>query len=217
MKLIIPILFFAIMAFPLNLNSQESIEDEWITCNVPELDDSTFFKFFNDTVFIKILNDPDFENFTSFSTYTINEDTIIWKDLPSSGGCPLDDIGIYQFTIQNDSLSFVTISEDCDERVDVLSIAIFKRQILTSLDEEDEFEFEIFPNPVVDYLRINQTQNANFQYQIFDYHGQSVLEGSVMGSTSISLIDLKSGLYILQINSLQNNNYRRKNLIILKE
>jgi hypothetical protein len=58
----------------------------------------------------------------------------------------------------------------------------------------------IYPNPVDDYLKINDpNSNKNLSFQIFDLMGRSLLCKEEINNNSINVSTLKSGTYIIKI------------------
>lgn len=67
----------------------------------------------------------------------------------------------------------------------------------TSLEEIKEETFHLFPNPVCDFLHLESNLNID-QIKIFDLMGQSLLQKELStDSKEISLLQLRTGLYIL--------------------
>jgi hypothetical protein len=69
------------------------------------------------------------------------------------------------------------------------------------------FDFEIAPNPTVDYMNINlvSDKNANASYTILDVFGKNIANGTIelTKGTNTSLVDLNSltlGTYVISIN-----------------
>jgi hypothetical protein len=71
-------------------------------------------------------------------------------------------------------------------------------KLFTSVTEIDSRNFNIYPNPVSDRLKLNISTN-NFEYKIRDSVGNIVLEGK--DSNSIQTEDLSNGFYTIDINS----------------
>jgi len=69
-----------------------------------------------------------------------------------------------------------------------------------SVDEEDLLEFRIYPNPTRDAVFIEFAAETTDDYVLMDASGRKVQMGTLKGkTTSISLKDLSSGTYMLQI------------------
>ena len=58
---------------------------------------------------------------------------------------------------------------------------------------------EVYPNPVSNVLYVKNLPCETMEYSIFNVLGQKVTSGSSNGS--ISVAELKKGLYLLQIKS----------------
>jgi hypothetical protein len=70
--------------------------------------------------------------------------------------------------------------------------------------QKDPFRFSIKPNPSKEHLniRIENTNTLNYKIQVFDVLGKIVLEQSLSGlSSSISVSNWKSGVYLVKISS----------------
>lgn len=59
----------------------------------------------------------------------------------------------------------------------------------------------VFPNPAKEYTIIQNNTNEPIVYQLFDQLGRLQLAGSVVKSEYVSLSDLSSGIYLIQIRS----------------
>lgn len=69
-------------------------------------------------------------------------------------------------------------------------------------------EISIFPNPTTDFVNINMKgfdfENGQRTYQLYDLHGRLIEQNTInQFETQISLINLSSSIYILQV-SLNN-------------
>ncbi len=58
-------------------------------------------------------------------------------------------------------------------------------------------EFLIVPNPVVDYLKIDN--DINFKFEIIDLHGRIHSTGNCIGGSQIDVTNLENGLYVLMV------------------
>lgn len=70
---------------------------------------------------------------------------------------------------------------------------------LTSSVDELKVEFSILPNPVKDELEI-KTQDKNANYTIYNLNGQTLMNGNLTISNSISINQFDNGMYLLQLN-----------------
>ena len=69
--------------------------------------------------------------------------------------------------------------------------------------DADQNQFEVYPNPTVDFLNFRFTNNlSSAKIEVYNMLGQLVLSSNIGSTTySIDTSDWKSGVYIVQINS----------------
>ena len=70
--------------------------------------------------------------------------------------------------------------------------------ILSTNDLVSESSFQMYPNPVSDQLHISGP-DANYAYTVYNLQGQQLKDGTLNGSTTLSMGNLSSGLYLLRI------------------
>jgi len=68
-----------------------------------------------------------------------------------------------------------------------------------SVMEIAQNEFEIYPNPTTDFIRINKSGLNQMPYNIYGTNGQVVKSGKVSDGEEIQLQNLQSGLYFIKI------------------
>jgi len=66
-----------------------------------------------------------------------------------------------------------------------------------SVDDLQEVSIDIFPNPTVDFLRVQGFDRGTFA--VFDTKGTLVKQGVINGTREINLSDLDNGIYILNV------------------
>lgn len=87
-----------------------------------------------------------------------------------------------------------------------LNVGINNRNIVENIS--------ITPNPILDYFAISSKENFEFEYTVFSVDGQLVKNGT--GKSNINIpVDLKQGIYILQINNEKRQIHHTKKLIKL--
>jgi hypothetical protein len=64
---------------------------------------------------------------------------------------------------------------------------------------------KIYPNPVVDFLNVTNTTGKNLNFQVTDLKGQILGKGIVSEMAKIDLNHLSSGLYILRVQTGDEN------------
>jgi len=70
-------------------------------------------------------------------------------------------------------------------------------QTFLSVDDLERVSIDIFPNPTVDFLRVQGFERGTFS--VFDTKGALIKQGLVNGTREINLSDLENGVYILNV------------------
>lgn len=73
--------------------------------------------------------------------------------------------------------------------------------VLNTNNLEFEKQVAIYPNPVENNLNINTNESETGSFKIYTLSGNTIAKGEVTGLTTINLNNLKSGLYLVEINS----------------
>ena len=80
----------------------------------------------------------------------------------------------------------------------VLEICTNVSKNTVSTDELESINLATFPNPAVDFLFVEQSDNVqNGQYRLYNVVGEMMQSGEL--SSQIDLVDLNSGIYFLQV------------------
>jgi hypothetical protein len=109
-------------------------------------------------------------NYASFDQYG-NKINDPWNTPFPSGGFDLDAIGVIHTAVANTYSEYANLSE-----------------------------ISIYPNPFNNYISINTNNNLyNYKVTLFNLHGQVVYSKNIHPREIINTGDLKSGIYILQI------------------
>ncbi|NOT37744.1 MAG: T9SS type A sorting domain-containing protein [Saprospiraceae bacterium] len=64
-----------------------------------------------------------------------------------------------------------------------------------------ETEFDIYPNPARDIVFIESKSSNEFQYQLVNQLGVTILSGRATGETTLDIRNIPSGLYFIRINN----------------
>lgn len=88
------------------------------------------------------------------------------------------------------------------------SVATFWTSTL-STPNFNEIEFSFYPNPVKDLLNIESPQSELQKIQIFDMNGKQVLQLDMVGQETIDVSQLKSGVYLLQVETREGKATRK--------
>lgn len=76
---------------------------------------------------------------------------------------------------------------------------------ITGLMEDDESEqMAISPNPAKEYVYFSIPFQNKTEYRILNINGQIIKEGYLIGDDNISVSELKKGIYLIQLNSIDN-------------
>lgn len=81
---------------------------------------------------------------------------------------------------------------------------------LVSLDEMNKENFTLYPNPTQGTITIESKMNTNSNFEIINSIGQSVMNGSLNGKTTLNLSQLKNGFYITRITDNKGAIYTEK-------
>lgn len=137
-------------------------------------------------------------SFTDIATFVENGNNYTMIDL-ASGPCP-SDTGKYTFMIQNDSLFFTMLEDDCPTRPMIFEdYNWFIPQ--AGLDDLTNLGVNVFPSPSVDELTIQIPEDLLYeQYVITDLSGNIVLSDKLNSMSSVlDIQSLNSGTYFLAI------------------
>ena len=72
---------------------------------------------------------------------------------------------------------------------------------LADLDEGQNLDFNVYPNPASDNIKIDAMNNTYDQAVIFDLNGRVILESSIENGKSIDISSIENGTYILGLSS----------------
>jgi len=112
--------------------------------------------------------------YTTFETVT--ETRILHSDVPSWDGKPVETI------------------------LDIDNIMARNSPMLT-VKEITNTEIRIAPNPAKDFIVVQNKENKNFEFRIFDYTGKLIKSGNTKSNEKINLENLQKGNYIIQTKS----------------
>jgi len=112
---------------------------------------------------------------------------------------------------QSQAYKFTIVDFDNDGDLDIAStaynddqISIFNNQtIVLSTQEFERERYQLYPNPVSDYLRFNTTFITDSEYTIFTILGQKLKEDSISTNGAIDVTEMNSGIYYLRLNDSQ--------------
>jgi len=117
----------------------------------------------------------------------------------------------YKMIVVNNTLIASAPQNDVDDVTGSGVIGVFE-DLLVGVNELEEEEFSIQPNPAINEIQIGLPQhliNEAFQVRIFNLNGQLIHEGNKTSIRTLDISSLHQGFYILEI---RNENWiaRRK-------
>jgi hypothetical protein len=100
-------------------------------------------------------------------------------------------VKVSQVGDDNFNAAEATINFEVNENLDVTSI------------EDTNFEINVYPNPVSNWLKIETGQTEEMSYILYTQNGVLVDFGTVNSNTSIDVQRLQTGFYLLRIKAQQ--------------
>jgi len=95
-----------------------------------------------------------------------------------------------------------------------ISNANFSIQSVLSIDEFNEFNVNIYPNPLSNELHIDMSNNEMFTYKVFSVSGQLIFDNKIESSTTVNTSQLASGVYFLQLTEVKSNKRLTKKIVV---
>ncbi len=127
-------------------------------------------------------------------TYFWSSEGVVFDDSHDlQSNISVSEYGMYELVLHS---SYVNMSS-CTAS-DTVNIN-FRDPIYSMVDGNENVDFEIFPNPAQDYIRLSQNENYSL-VQIFDINGKLVKIVD-SGFDKIDVSDFEQGLYIVVVNA----------------
>ena len=112
-----------------------------------------------------------------------------------------DGNGVWNNVIPTINETNNTLTYDFTELISFTTVTASSENATLSVDPVKINDFvKVYPNPATDYLFIKS--NLNYQSTLYNVAGQRVLESS---SKKLNVVDLPSGVYLLQLKSENNS------------
>ena len=83
----------------------------------------------------------------------------------------------------------------------------------SSLDENENIEYSVFPNPSNGEINISSFNNSNYNVKITNYLGDLILSKSLNENSSFDLSEYSKGIYLIEIS---NDNISENHKIVIK-
>ena len=146
--------------------------------------------------------ETDFEDYLSYSAQLSDGSKLTdWLSFDS------DDLSLYGTPDQEGVYKIKLKATDIFGAFNTVTFSILVEEQLNSATEIDK-QFQIYPNPVSDDLFISSAQPANFK--IINIYGKLISEGIIRNTSNrIDVSYLKSGIYIIEIQSTELTVFRK--------
>ncbi len=192
----------------LNIFAQSLPNTTWTVYHTPSTV-FAYFKFGNDTVF------RSFDNitYTHISEYWENGSNFTIFDIPPTT-CSAD-TGKYTFSIQNDTLNFTLISDQCATGRGSVIANYYWVNLLTSgislLNQSDNI-INIYPNPFTNSTTVSfSNEQKNTTIKVTDILGKEIKSQNFSGKQFIiEKAEMQTGVYFLQIIDDKKNILNKK-------
>lgn len=136
----------------------------------------------------------------------------VWSSLPHGDYYRLLDSGYYDITYSKQGYYPKTINVRVDRYASTKQ-DVQLAKIIDFVEERENAEIEIFPNPANDIIRFDVAFRADF-FEISDLQGRNLKAGKIVtGEKTIQLSDLPSGYYMLKISG-ENKEVKARLVII---
>lgn len=174
--------------------SQQLQNTQWVTFWGAPISDTIILSFGDNTLFVTGSEG----NEIITTNFTENGDTIKIQDISGPFSCPNDQIGVYQFSIADDTtLDFTSVQDPCTGRIFFITSSTLTKESPTGINAQKLVKFEMYPNPTSNNLFISS--QGSHQFQLFDQMGRTLLSTSFINQTNINLSTFPKGLYIVNV------------------
>lgn len=145
--------------------------------------------------------------YESVSPYSENGNTFSIHDLDTNN-CPLADTGHYTFSIQNDTMVFTLIGDNCSDRMQYLVGSYFVN-LHTGIGELDAAAFHVYPNPFDEGLHFSGGTGGG-ELSICNAAGSVLIKENFTGDFSLETKMLKPGIYFYELKTKSESTLRGK-------
>ncbi|MBE51142.1 MAG: hypothetical protein CMP51_05570 [Flavobacteriales bacterium] len=161
-----------------------------------------------DAVRVRVDRTSDF-NISVYCTDTATGMFSDWYSLPFGSG---DVESYYQWYSNDPNSKFTLVDIYIDSVGNQDGSVTFLTNSLTSCQEINIDNIEVYPNPTSDVLNISNTVNDLTDVVMMDINGKSIKNLSFIGSIDLDVSNVGSGIFFLQITN--DNNSLLKKIII---
>jgi hypothetical protein len=152
-----------------------------------------FWNFNNDTV----ASSPDNIIWTNVSVYTENGNLLSFRDITDIT-CDTNVVGFYQFSLQMDTLRFLSINDQCTDRLNYLTTHFYVDFPIGINEPETYDNVSIYPLPFRQELNI-KTESGSFEFVLLDVSGRKVMGECFSDHISFDTRNLEPGIYLYEL------------------
>ena len=146
---------------------------------------------------------------TSFaiSTFTSNQDTAWIRDLPNASLCSDTTVGVYGYSIINDTLTLDSLNDPCPDRVAILQNTTWFTMPMSLNEYETKPTVNLYPNPIhsQSVLRIDNSNSKATELKVYDLNGKLIRSYNDISSDEILISKGNMGLGIYYYQLLLSN------------
>lgn len=155
------------------------------------------FMFFQDGVAFLAYEEPD-----------VNGEIIRTSD----GGAIL--VGYHQFPlIGSGGGTIFLLKIGPNELYPVTNVPVVHSALVNVEEQQNLISASVYPNPATTLLHIELPTNEEASYRFYDFSGKVVTNGRMNGTSTLSLQDFQSGIYLLEV---QTQNGKAINRVIIQ-
>jgi len=171
-------------------NEHQIIEYSFLAENNPNLWGDCLAEIDGQNIQINIPEETDISNLIASFILSDNASVSVNEVLQESGITPNN---------YNDTLVYVVEAENGDTSHYNVTV-----NLITSINNLDDVNIKVYPNPANDYIFIENAASSNFK--LFDCKGNQIVKSKINDRTNkISLKQLPPGVYIIQIDHLKGS------------
>ena len=195
-KITLRLILFALLASSVfSVKAQQLNNTRWMVFDSLNTFQS-YLNFNNDTVAIS----SDNVSWTYVSIYDqVAINIVSMRDI-EDGSCDSNVTAVYQFTVQQDTMNFLKLTESCSSRLYFYTKHYFVNFPIGINDLEISKHVSIFPSPFTDELNV-KADGYSVDFSLYDITGRKVIAESFHDFTNLNIKYLEAGIYFYQLSA----------------
>lgn len=98
--------------------------------------------------------------------------------------------------------------KNMDDKWSTYIFELFSVDSSLSVEDNDAYDFEVFPNPTNTILNIKVNKASNFNIRLFDVNGKELIHSKTIGlHETIDFSNYAKGIYLLHVTDHKTNNH----------